>query len=609
MISLENIRIHIGNKVLLENSSCQLTDGQKVGIIGKNGCGKSTLFKAIQNQTDIDTGRIFIPSHKKIACAEQEIPDLETNILDFVLSRHKDLMYWREKAAQAPNEDLAEIMDHLILLQSNSAEARIATILKGLGFSDSDLNRPVKLFSGGWRMRLALAAALFQNADILMLDEPTNHLDLEAVLWLEKYLQKYTGTLLIISHDQDLLNNLCTHILHFEGKKLVLYKGNLTTFQTTFQQKQQNSTRQSERLALKKEKLYSYINRFRYKATKAKQAQSRLKLLEKLNNQQVETVPTEAQDEFHFPQVYVMPAPCIKLNNVATGYEPNKPILKRLNLQIGNNDRIGLLGQNGNGKSTLAKLLVGTLKPQEGQIIQSKKLRIGYFNQHQQEELPPNSTAVNYIKPFLNEEKEEKIRSYLAAFGITADQALSPIKTLSGGEKARLLMSKICLEKPQILILDEPTNHLDLQGRQALADALNEFNGTVILITHDFHILESVCDTLWLVKDSTCKEYDGDLNDYKQLLLETEQKEQTPPQKPSPTPPSKQKKESLYGVQQKLKKLEKQVSELEKIRQKHLDELLKPNCNYATIQKQLKETEMQIAEAEKEWMQLAEKMN
>ncbi|MBQ4472502.1 MAG: ABC-F family ATP-binding cassette domain-containing protein [Alphaproteobacteria bacterium] len=603
MITLENIRVHIGNKVLLEDASCQLVDGQKVGIIGKNGCGKSTLFKVLQHQIDIDTGRVLVPKNKKLAYAEQEIPDLDMNILDFVLARDKDLMYWRQKATESATEELADIMDHLTLLQSDSAEARVATILKGLGFTDTDFAQPVKHFSGGWRMRLALAGALFQNSDILLLDEPTNHLDLEATLWLEDYLKKYSGTLLIISHDQDLLNNLCTHILHFEGKRLVLYRGNLTIFQTTFQQKKENSQRQMERLAMKKEKLQSYVNRFRYKATKAKQAQSRLKMLERLNQAEVEIVPVEAEDEFHFPEVYVMPAPCIKLKNVSVGYVPGKPVLRRLNLQIGNNDRIALLGRNGNGKSTFAKLLSGMLSPESGEIVQSKKLRVGYFNQHQNEELPEKITPFDYIKPFLGDTmKEDKIRGYLAAFGLTQDQAISKIGTLSGGEKARLLLSRICLDKPQILILDEPTNHLDLQGRQALADALNEFNGTVILITHDFHILESVCDTLWLVQDGTCREFDGDLNDYKSMLLEHPEEDKSQPIITQP----KVKKPSLHTTKQKIKELEKQLTVLEKQRDYLLDLLLKPDCDYASVQRDLKETEMQIAETENAWMELAD---
>ena len=589
--------------MLLEDASCQLVDGQKVGIIGKNGCGKSTLFKVLQHQIDIDTGRVLVPKNKKLAYAEQEIPDLDMNILDFVLARDKDLMYWRQKATESATEELADIMDHLTLLQSDSAEARVATILKGLGFTDTDFAQPVKHFSGGWRMRLALAGALFQNSDILLLDEPTNHLDLEATLWLEDYLKKYSGTLLIISHDQDLLNNLCTHILHFEGKRLVLYRGNLTIFQTTFQQKKENSQRQMERLAMKKEKLQSYVNRFRYKATKAKQAQSRLKMLERLNQAEVEIVPVEAEDEFHFPEVYVMPAPCIKLKNVSVGYVPGKPVLRRLNLQIGNNDRIALLGRNGNGKSTFAKLLSGMLSPESGEIVQSKKLRVGYFNQHQNEELPEKITPFDYIKPFLGDTmKEDKIRGYLAAFGLTQDQAISKIGTLSGGEKARLLLSRICLDKPQILILDEPTNHLDLQGRQALADALNEFNGTVILITHDFHILESVCDTLWLVQDGTCREFDGDLNDYKSMLLEHPEEDKSQPIITQP----KVKKPSLHTTKQKIKELEKQLTVLEKQRDYLLDLLLKPDCDYASVQRDLKETEMQIAETENAWMELAD---
>ncbi len=609
MITLENISVHIGNKVLLKDASCQFAGGAKVGIVGKNGCGKTTLFKVLQGMLEPDGGRVIIPKSQRIAYAEQEIPDLDISIVDFVLSRDRDLIYWREKAKLPPAEDFADIMDHLSVLQSDSAEAHVMSILRGLGFADEDMDKPVKVFSGGWRMRLALAGALFQRADILLLDEPTNHLDLEAVIWLKAYLKKHKGFLLLISHDQDLLTNLCTQILHFEGKKLVLYSGNLPSFQAALGQKQAQSKSMTERLKAKQEKLHDYINRSRVRTKTAKQAQSRLKMLNRLKEIEVEAVPVDAADEFHFPEVYVMPAPCIKLQNVSVGYLPNKPVLRNINLQIGNHDRIALLGKNGNGKSTMAKLLNDILVPEEGTIVKSKKLRIGYFNQHQSEELPPNQSPCQYIKPFLGEENEGKIRSYLARFGLTGDQPLNPISSLSGGEKARLLLSKICLAQPQILILDEPTNHLDLQGRQALADALNEFNGTVILITHDFYILQAVCDTLWLVKDGTCKEFAGDLEDYKALIVpppkepEPEKKAPTPQAAPAP------KKKSLYGVQQKIKALEKQLEALEKVRHKLLQDLLKPDCDYATTQRDLKETETQIAYIENQWMELAEKMS
>ena len=606
MLILSEITIQLGNQLLLENASSSIADGTHVGIVGKNGCGKSTLFKVILGQIDTVFGLIDIPKTKKIAYVEQEIQDLDMSILQFVLSRYKELMFWRNKLQDYSPQELPEIMEQLDFLHSNSAEAKVAEILSGLGFSQSDLSRPVHDFSGGWRMRLALAGALFQRSDYLLLDEPTNHLDLEAVIWLENYLKAYTGTLLIISHDKDLLNNVCDHILHFEGKQLVLYKGGFDTYQATFTQKRENQLKMAEKQQVKRAHLQSYIDRFRYKSTKAKQAQSRIKMLEKLQDEPI--VDLEPTDVFSFPNTELLPAPCLKLQNGAFSYVTDIPVLQRLNLSIGNNDRIALLGKNGNGKSTLAKILAGQLTLQEGCIIKSQKFKVGFFNQHQNEELPSNETPVTYLAPMMPGKKEGDIRTYVAKFGLTAEKAITQIAYLSGGEKARLLLAKICLEKPQILILDEPTNHLDMQGREALAEALNAFNGSVILITHDFHILESVCDVLWIVDHHTCKEFDGDLQDYKDLLLGKSNQPQEVKKKPAEKT-VKDKTEKLPYIKKHLKELENAVETLNKRRDTFLQELMKPDqTDFACIQKQIKETEIQIAETENEWMQWADKL-
>lgn len=606
MLILSHMTIQMGNQLLLDDASVAIADGIKVGIVGKNGCGKSTLFKVILKQLESVSGEVEIPQNKKIAYVEQEIQNLNEPILQFVLSRDKNLMHWRQELEQAAPEELPEIMEQLFFLKSDSAESRVAEILSGLGFSQSDLSRPVHDFSGGWRMRLALAGALFQPSDYLLLDEPTNHLDLEAVLWLENYLKKYTGTLLIISHDKDLLNNVCDHILHFEGKKLVLYKGNFDTYQSTFTLKRENQIKMAEKQAVKRAHLQSYIDRFRYKATKAKQAQSRIKMLAKLKDEPI--VDLEPTDVFSFPKTELLPAPCMKIQNGSFSYVQGTIILKNLNLTIGNNDRIALLGKNGNGKSTLAKLMAGELVLDEGQIIKSAKFKVGFFNQHQNEELPPKETPVSYLTPMMLAKRESEIRSYVARFGLTADKAITKVGLLSGGEKARLLLTKICLDKPQILILDEPTNHLDMQGREALADALNAYNGSVILITHDFHILESVCDTLWIVDNHTCKEFDGDLEDYKNQLLGVTMKPE-PVKVIVPVPPKKDKTEKLPYIKKHLKELEKQVEFLHKERDTLIQSLMQPDQHdFANIQKQIKELEMQISETENEWMQWAEKM-
>ncbi len=606
MLILSHIRLQMGNQLLLEDASAAISDGTKIGVVGKNGCGKSTLFKVILGQLDNFSGEVDIPKNKKIAYVEQEIQNLDESILKFVLSRDKVLMYWRQKLQDADPEELPEIMEQLSFLRSDSAESRVAEILAGLGFSQSDLSRPVHDFSGGWRMRLALAGALFQSSDYLLLDEPTNHLDLEAVLWLENYLKKYTGTLLIISHDKDLLNTICDHILHFEGKQLVLYKGNFDIYQAAFTLKRENQLKMAEKQKVKREHLQAYIDRFRYKATKAKQAQSRIKMLAKLQDEPI--VDLEPTDVFSFPETELLPAPCMKIQDGSFSYIEGVPVLTKLNLSIGNNDRIALLGRNGNGKSTLAKLMAGELILDTGCIIKSSKFKVGFFNQHQNEELPENETPVSYLAPMMLGKRESDIRSYVARFGLTADKAITQIRHLSGGEKARLLLAKICLDKPQILILDEPTNHLDMQGREALADALNAFNGSVILITHDFHILESVCDTLWIVDNHTCKEFDGDLEDYKNLLLEINVKKE-PVKEEVHIVPKKEKTEKLPYIKKHLKDLEKQVEVLHAEREKLIQSLIQPEqVDFASVQKQIKELEMQILETENEWSLWADKM-
>ena len=603
MIQMNHITLMIAGKELLTDSSCQISDGQKIGIIGDNGCGKSTLFKAILNQVDLLQGTIEVPQNTTIAFVEQEITQTDVPILQFVLEKDVKLKKYREKLLSAKEEELAEIHDQLNLLHSESAESRVASILNGLGFTQEDLSLPVHHFSGGWRMRLALAGALFQNSDILLLDEPTNHLDLEATIWLESYLKKYPGTLLVISHDQDFLNHNCTSILHFENKKLVLYGGNYHTFQKTYALKNKNLKKQAEKEAEKRAHLQSFIDRFRYKATKAKQAQSRLKMLEKMG-EEIQLVP-DKEDVFVFPEVEDLPAPYLRLDNVSVGYSPT-PVLKRLNLSLGANERIALLGRNGNGKSTLAKLLNGDLSPMEGTLFRSNKLRIGFFNQHQNEILPLEETPLSYMTHFMPEKSESQVRSYLANFGLEQEKSLTQISVLSGGEKARLVLAKICLNKPHLLILDEPTNHLDMKGREALIHALNAYQGSVILITHDFHILESVCDTLWLVQNHTCQIYTGSLSDYRHLLME---KEVVVKEKKQPISPVVVKKPSKSTLMNKIQKVEKQLEALQKQRQELQDKFLSDKkLDYALLNREFKKIETQIREQESLWETLAEQL-
>ena len=516
MIDINDITVRIGSKVLLDHASAHISDGQKVGLIGVNGCGKSTLFRVLRGQLDTESGNIALPSAARVVTVEQEINDIDLPILEFVLAQDKERDGLLKCLKNASVEELGEIHERLNAIGASSAEARAAVILNGLGFKNSDFIRPVREFSGGWRMRLALAAALFQPSDILLLDEPTNHLDLETSIWLENHLKKYRGTLLIISHDRTILNSLCGYIVHFDNKKLAVYSGNYDTFRRTRNEQKEMLERSFKKQEQKRRHLESFVERFRYKASKAKQAQSRIKLLEKMP--EVTLLADDPSVKFDFPEPSELASPLVNLENVSAGYG-DKVILKRLNLSIDNGDRIALLGANGNGKSTFAKLLSGRLQPLGGEMRCTPKLKVGYFAQHQTEELPLEKTAAEYMATLMPEADETKVRAHLARFGLGKEKALTRISLLSGGEKARLLFAAMTRNAPELLILDEPTNHLDMEARDALVEALNEYAGSVILITHDLHLIELVADDLWLVDKGGCRPYDGDLDDYNELLL------------------------------------------------------------------------------------------
>lgn len=516
MIDINDITVRIGSKVLLDHASAHISDGQKVGLIGVNGCGKSTLFRVLRGQLDTESGNIALPSAARVVTVEQERNDIDLPILEFVLAQDKERDGLLKRLKNASVEELGEIHERLNAIGASSAEARAAVILNGLGFKNSDFIRPVREFSGGWRMRLALAAALFQPSDILLLDEPTNHLDLETSIWLENHLKKYRGTLLIISHDRTILNSLCGYIVHFDNKKLAVYSGNYDTFRRTRNEQKEMLERSFKKQEQKRRHLESFVERFRYKASKAKQAQSRIKLLEKMP--EVTLLADDPSVKFDFPEPSELASPLVNLENVSAGYG-DKVILKRLNLSIDNGDRIALLGANGNGKSTFAKLLSGRLQPLGGEMRCTPKLKVGYFAQHQTEELPLEKTAAEYMATLMPEADETKVRAHLARFGLGKEKALTRISLLSGGEKARLLFAAMTRNAPELLILDEPTNHLDMEARDALVEALNEYAGSVILITHDLHLIELVADDLWLVDKGGCRPYDGDLDDYKELLL------------------------------------------------------------------------------------------
>ncbi len=598
MIDINNITVRIGNKTLLENASAHIADGWKVGIVGPNGCGKSTLFKVLLGEQETELGEINFPSGAVVSTVAQEMKDIEVGVLAYVLSQDKERAELLNRLQTAKEEDLAEIHERLNLIGASSAEARASAILSGLGFSNEDMLRPIKEFSGGWRMRLALAAALFCPSDILLLDEPTNHLDLEASVWLENHLKKYRGTLLLISHDRYILNDLCTHIIHFENKKLNSYNGNYDIFQSTRSLQREVLAKQIAKQEQQRKHLQSFIDRFRYKASKAKQAQSRMKMLEKM--EVLAPLGAEYSSSFEFPVPQKLASPLIKLEDVSVGYDDNV-VLKNLNLSIGNDERVALLGANGNGKSTFAKLLSGRLQPMSGKIIKSSKLEVGYFAQHQTEELPLDMSACEYMRVLMPEMTETKIRAHLAAFGLSQEKATTQIEKLSGGEKARLLFAVMSRKSPALLILDEPTNHLDIEGRDALLEALNRFAGAVILITHDLHMVELVADDLWLIKDHKCKVYDGDLAEYKDSLLKEKNTAKKIEEKPQKKEPEKRKDyAAIKQLNADLKRLEKQLEKLEQKKQEmellfsqemEKEKLIALQKDYAYLQNEIQNTE------------------
>lgn len=604
MIDINDITVRIGSKVLLDHASAHISDSQKVGLVGANGCGKSTLFRVLLGQQETETGDVYFPRGSRVATVAQEQNDIDIHILDFVLAADKERTELLARLQNASEFELAEIHERLNLIGAASAEGRASAILNGLGFDNADFHRPVREFSGGWRMRLALAAALFQPSDILLLDEPTNHLDLEASVWLENHLRKYAGTLLLISHDKYILNDLCDYIIHFEDRKLNTYSGNYDTFRRTRSMQRELQARQIEKQEARRRHLQSYVDRFRYKASKAKQAQSRIKMLEKM--EVIAPLAGEYSSHFNFPEPAELAPPLITLEDVSAGYGDNV-VLKKLSLRIVNNDRIALLGANGNGKSTLAKLLSGRLKPLSGTVKASQKLEVGYFAQHQSEELPLEQTPAEYMSSLMPGVPEPKVRAHLASFGLNQEKSVTQIARLSGGEKARLLFAVMTRKAPALLILDEPTNHLDIEGREALVDALNAYGGSVILITHDLHLIELIADDLWLVKNHLCKPYQGDLEDYKRSLLE----DKKTAEKPEPKEPKKP--NNYFEIKQlnsELKRLEKLLERLNVQRENMESRFAEEQTAEALIalQKDFSALQKQIADTENLWLEVSTRL-
>ncbi|HWA48004.1 MAG TPA: ABC-F family ATP-binding cassette domain-containing protein [Dongiaceae bacterium] len=518
MLTITDITCRVAGRPLLEGASLTLPTGHKAGLIGRNGTGKTTLLKLIAGEIQADTGEIRMPNGARMGRIAQEAPSGPQSLLETVLAADTERAKLLDEAEHATDPHrIADIHQRLHEIGAHSAPSRAAQILHGLGFDAAAQERPCSDFSGGWRMRVALAALLFQAPDLLLLDEPTNHLDLEATLWLEDFLKKYPYTILIVSHDRDLLNGAVDKIIHLHERKLTMYTGGYDDFERL----------RSERLALQaaaaakqdaqRKHMQAFIDRFRYKASKARQAQSRIKALAKM--QPIAAAVEERGIEFSFPEPEELAPPLIVMDDVAVGYEPGKPILTKVNMRLDPDERIALLGSNGNGKSTMAKLIAGKLKPMAGDMRASRKLKVGYFAQHQTDELDMEATPLLSMERAAPNLTSEKCRAHIARFGLDVQRAQTPVGNLSGGEKARLLLALMTHAAPNILLLDEPTNHLDIDSRQALVQAINEFPGAVVLISHDPHLIELTVDRFWLVKDGRCQPFDGDLNDYKNMIL------------------------------------------------------------------------------------------
>ncbi|CAH7035280.1 ABC transporter ATP-binding protein [Vibrio chagasii] len=536
MITFSDIQLLRGGKPLLDQASATLHPGDKIGLVGKNGCGKSTLFTLIKDELSIDAGSFSKPAHWEMAWVAQETPALERTAIEYVIDgdrEYRGLEDQLQKAEIADNGTLvAEIHGKIETIGGYSIKARAAELLDGLGFSQEQMTWNLTQFSGGWRMRLNLAQALLCRSDLLLLDEPTNHLDLDAVMWLERWLQTYPGTLVLISHDRDFLDPIVNRIVHVENQKLNEYTGNYSSFENQRAQKlilqQAMYQKQQKQMA----HMQSYIDRFRYKASKARQAQSRIKALEKM--EQVLPAQFDNPFSFEFREPDALPNPIMMMDEVSAGYDDNL-ILEKIRLNLVPGSRIGLLGRNGAGKSTLIKLLSGELKQQGGELSYSQGVKIGYFAQHQLETLHPEETPLQHMMQIAPKHTEQQLRDYLGSFGFQGEKALDKVAPFSGGEKARLVLALLVWQKPNLLLLDEPTNHLDLDMRQALTFALQTFEGAMVIVSHDRYLLRATTDDLYLVHDRQVAPFDGDLNDYYKWLTEQQKVERKEAQAQAPT--------------------------------------------------------------------------
>ena len=520
MLNLTDITVRLGGRTIIDGATAKLPPRGRIGLIGRNGAGKSTLVRVIAGMLEADSGIVSMPRGSRIGYIAQEAPGGDANPFETVLAADTEraaLMLESESCEDAHH--LAEIHERLITIEAHSAPARAARILVGLGFDDEAQQRPLESFSGGWRMRVALAALLFSQPDLLLLDEPSNHLDLEAVLWLEDFLRSYPATIVLVSHERDFLNNVVDHILHLTGGKLALYPGGYDAFERQRAERQAQIASAREKQQVQRERLQDYVARNSARASTAKQAQSRAKALAKL--QPIAELIDDPSLSFDFPDPDALRPPLITLDLAAVGYS-EEPVLSRLNLRLDPDDRIALLGRNGNGKTTLARLLAAQLAPMEGAMQASSKMRVGYFTQYQVEELNRSETPLQHMTSLMKGATPGAVRGQLGRFGFSGQKATTEVGKLSGGERARLALALITRDAPHMLILDEPTNHLDVDAREALIQALNAYSGAVLIVSHDRHMLEMTADRLVLVDNGTAKEFDGSIDDYIAFVLAKE---------------------------------------------------------------------------------------
>lgn len=621
MLILNDITVRIAGRLLIDHSSVTLPSGSKTGFVGHNGTGKSTLFRVITGDLAPETGEVIIPKDTRIGQVSQEAPGTEESLLEIVLAADKERVQLLQEAETATDPmRIAAIHARLTDIGAHSAEARAGSILSGLGFNSEAQKRPASSFSGGWRMRVALAAVLFAEPDLLLLDEPTNYLDLEGTLWLIEYVRRYPHTVIIISHDRELLNSATNSIMHLENKKLTFWRGNYDQFERQHAETVELQQKMAAKQEAHRKHMEDFVARFRAKASKARQAQSRLKALEKLKP--IAVWQDEHVQPFSFPQAEKIAAsPIIALSKVEVGYEPGKPILKGLDLRIDNDDRIALLGANGNGKSTLAKLLSGRLKSESGTMTLSPNLKVAFFAQHQMDDLFPEENPIEHVRRLMPKQPEAKIRAAVARMGLSTEKMMTKAKELSGGEKARLLMGLATFDGPNLLILDEPTNHLDIDSREQLVLALNDFEGAVILIAHDRHLIEATMERLWLVKDGTVKTYDGDMDDYRNDILGISKPKEVK-QAPKDNSPTKSKNDQRKASAEKraeLAPLRKQIQEQEALMERlqkliaRLDETLadpelytKSPDKAAEKAKERADAVNRLDDAESRWLKLSD---